>query len=560
MLTRLEVENFGLIARADIAFAPGATVFTGETGSGKTMLLGALGFALGARAGADAVRRGASKALVRLAFDPGQALRERLAAAGFELDPGEEATIEREQSDAGRSGVRLCGRPATAGFVREIADAVAEIVGQHEHQRLLSSAAHLEMLDRFAGAAAGAQRERVAAAFALAEQTARRLAQLEGDERRALQAYEEARAAAGEISAAAVRRGEDRALDDRRHFLDNVERIATALQSAHAALSGDDDAGGAGGALGTASAALHGVGSIAPELEALASQAAALQSEAGDLAAAVARSLGATEFDPSELEAINARLALLERLKRKYGGTLEAVLAAADAAAEVVERYERRDANQAELAAQGERAQRELVAAARELTALRERAAAALAQSVQAEFAEIALVSARFDVRLLPQERIGPEGAERVEFAFAANAGEPLRPLARVASGGELSRVLLALVVALAGAAGGEVLVFDEIDAGIGGATAAAVGARVARLAASAQVVCVTHLAQLAIWGVRHYVLDKIERAGETTIGVRELQGAAERENEIARMLSGEPHDAALRHARELLAKGRRLG
>lgn len=548
MLRRLTIENYGLIAGAQLEFAPGATIFTGETGSGKTMLLGALAFALGARTGADAVRRGAARAFVSLAFDPAEALRERLAADGFALDPGEEAVVEREVSDAGRSGVRVNGRAATAGYLREMGDAIAEIVGQHEHQRLLASASHTLMLDRFADA--DAARGAVAAAHARAQAIAGDLERLGGDERRALREYEDARFAVAEIDAVAIVPGEDERLNERRAYLDNVERIGTALRAASEALAGDD--AGATGALGIASAALTGIAPISADLHALAQAASALQSESNDLAAAVGRALSETEGNPAELEAIVARLDALDKLKRKYGGSLERVLETADAARPVVEAYERRDERAAELAAEASAAVKALSAAAAVLTDLRAKAGVALARAVSAEFGDIALGSAQFEVQLFLLERIGAAGAERAEFAFAANAGEPLRPLARVASGGELSRVLLALVVVLAGARDGGALIFDEIDAGIGGATGAAVGARIGRLATTDQIVCVTHLAQLATWADRHYVLDKTEEENGTTISVREVTAAA-RESELARMLSGETHEAALRHARTLL-------
>jgi len=220
----------------------------------------------------------------------------------------------------------------------------------------------------------------------------------------------------------------------------------------------------------------------------------------------------------------------------------------------VIDEYENRDRRLAELSAAAGAAAEELRAAAASLTARREKAASALCKRVVGEFSEIALASGRFEIVFDPLAPIGPRGAERVEFLFAANAGETARPLARVASGGELSRVLLALVVALAGARGSQAaLVFDEIDAGIGGATATAVGARIGELARGEQVVCVTHLAQLATWADRHYVLDKVERKKETAIVVRSVDGASRREAEIARMLSGESHEIAMRHARAML-------
>ena len=540
MLERLEIENYGLIARGAIEFSSGATIFTGETGSGKTMILGALGFALGERASADVIGRGASRTTVTLTFEPSDVLRERLIADGYELDPGEDATIVREVNDAGKSSVRVNGRAATAGYVREIGEQIAEIVGQHDAQRLLAPAYHVELLDRFGGApaiaardAASVSRERVAA-------YAQELHAMRADERRAHERYDDARFALEEIGVAAPQPGEDERLTERRRYLDNVERIAAALRTAHNALGADD--AGAAETLGVAATALHGIADISTELGAMAATAAGLQSETTELATQIARELDGTDFDAGELEAINARLDVLDRLKRKHGGSIAAVLAAATEARTSVEAFESRDERVAELAAKVREAEAALAADEARLRAIRQEAAGRLTTSMHRELGALALGSARFDVAFDP-----------IEFVFAANAGEAPRPLARVASGGELSRVLLALVVVLAAARDRTALIFDEIDTGIGGTTATAVGARIGRLAREGQVVCVTHLAQLATWSDRHYVLEKHEKKGTTTISVREIFGEEARAAELARMLSGESHEVALEHARMLL-------
>ncbi|HEX4013420.1 MAG TPA: DNA repair protein RecN [Candidatus Cybelea sp.] len=553
MLRRLEIENYGLIARAGVEFSPGATIFTGETGSGKTMLLGALDFALGARAGADIVGRAARKAAVTISFDPDEALRARLAADGFELDAGEDATVAREMSEAGRSNVRVNGRPATAGYVRELAETIAEIVGQHEARHLVSPAYHLELLDRFAGDEALKLRESTAQAHRKFEQAAASLERLTGDDRDARRRYEEASFVAGEIESARVDPAEQEPLASRRAYLDNVERIATALGAAVNALTQEEPA-----ALEIVAASLASVGRFGDELQALAERAAALQSEVGELTSEIARALEATEFDPGELETINARLAQLERLARLYGGSLEEVVERARAARETIAQFENRDELLAQARGDAADAQRDLARLASVLSKLRHKAAETLAKRVLGEFGEIALRSGRFEIALEPTEKIGPAGGDRIEFLFAANAGETPKPIARVASGGELSRVLLALVVSLAQSERTPAArIFDEIDAGIGGATAVAVGERIGELSRRGQVVCVTHLAQIATFADRHYVLDKHVRKGETTIGVRELEDSKQREAEIARMLSGETHDVALAHARALLERSR---
>jgi DNA repair protein RecN (Recombination protein N) len=462
-------------------------------------------------------------------------------------------------TDSGRSSLRVNGRASTAAYVREIRDSIAEIVGQHEAQRLLSAVYHLELLDRFAGQAALRLRDAVAAAYARAEEATGALSRLAQDERAARQRYDDASFTAREIEEARLERGEDERLTERRIYLDNVERIAMAVNAAREALAAEEH--GATSTLGAASTALSTVAKFDASLREMAERASVLQAETVDLAADLSRAADAAEYDPAELDAINARLELIERLKRKYGPTFDDVIESARRSRAGMHEYENRDHHVAQLEAEAAAATRELHEAAATLSALRARAAGALRKRVVSEFGEIALASGRFEAAIEPLERVGAAGAERVEFLFAANAGEPVRALTRVASGGELSRVLLALVVVLAGARDARsALVFDEIDAGIGGATAGAVGARIGQLARRGQVVCVTHLAQLATWADRHYVLDKFETAstklkkGQTTIVVRAIANAKEREAEVARMLSGESHDAALRHARALLA------
>ncbi|MGB6517975.1 MAG: AAA family ATPase, partial [Candidatus Cybelea sp.] len=271
MLRQLQIESYGLIERAVVEFAEGATIFTGETGSGKTMLIGALDFALGARAGADVVRRGAPKALVTLTFDPDDALRARFAADGFELDRGEQGTIAREMTESGRSTLRVNGRAATAAYVRELRDGIAEIVGQHEAQRLLSAVYHLELLDRFAGGPAVRLRDAVAAAHARTEELGEALSRLTQDERRARERYDDACFTAREVDAGRLEPGEFERLNERRAYLDNVERIAVALNAAREALASEE--GGATGALGAVTTALSSVGRFDGSLRDMAERA-----------------------------------------------------------------------------------------------------------------------------------------------------------------------------------------------------------------------------------------------------------------------------------------------
>ena len=371
----------------------------------------------------------------------------------------------------------------------------------------------------------------------------------------ALAELEFARFALAEIDAVAPLAGEDDALRDRRDYLANVGRIAEALGNAYEALSLAE--GSAVEAIGAASAALGPVARYDAALEAIAASLGALQSDASDIANALARERERADFDPLELEVATERLDRLERLKKKYGATLADVLVAREGFSERVERDATRDERDARALAERDGARTELARAAVALSAIRERAARALETRIAGELATLAMPNARFAVRLEALAEIGRNGAERAEFALAANAGDPPRPLARAASGGELSRVLLALVVVLADRRERTALVFDEIDAGIGGATAAAVGERLGSLARRSQVVCVTHLAQLASWADRHVLLRKRERRDATRIDVVRLDGAREILEEIARMLSGTTAAVALEHAQALVAGAR---
>lgn len=554
-LSRLEIEDFSLIARASLEFADGFTVCSGETGSGKTMLLGALAFVLGERSSPDIVRAGAARARVTLEVEPDDALRARLAADGFDGDEGEAALLSRDMLAGGKSTARINGRLATSAQLRAFGEAVVEQIGQHEQQRLLAPHYQLDLLDAFAGENALAKRADVGAAYERATDLERRLRELTDNAGRALAELEFARFAFREIEEAAPAPGEDDALRERRDYLANAERIRAALSGAREALTGGEAP--AVDALGAASAALSSVARFAPNLSALADALAGLQSDAGEAAVALAREFDATEFEGAELEAATARLDLLERLKKKYGGSLRAVADARTRFEETVARETSRDEREADLRAALIAAHETLARHARELSALRAGAARALEERVAAELAGLAMPAARFGVALESLDAPGPAGAETAAFALSPNPGEPVRPLARSASGGELSRVLLALVVVLAGRRERTALVFDEIDAGIGGAAASAVGVRLGALAERSQVLCVTHLAQIASWADRHYALRKRETNGSTVVELVRLDERKAVLEEVARMLSGTPAGVALEHAEALVREAR---
>jgi DNA repair protein RecN (Recombination protein N) len=549
-LLRMTVENVGLIERAEVAFSAGLTVVTGETGSGKTMLLGGLRLALGERADADTVRSGAERARVVLEIAPDDALRASLAAAGFTLADDDDLIVQREVLAEGRSQGRINGIPAGASQLRELIGMLVDVVSQHQAQRLLAPAYALELLDRFGGPQALAARAGVRQLYDDVQAARERLRALRDADGRATARAEFARFARDEIDAAAVASDdEDERLRERRDVLANAERIGAALASASAGLENE---GGAVDALGACESALVGLARYGEHFAELAAAASALQSDANELAARIAREREAVELDPAELDVLTARLDALDRLKKKYGGSLAAMRVQREAFAADVADVDDREVRIAAAEREAETLDAALRAAAQRLSASRRQAAEAIERAIRGELAALEMPAARLRVALEALEAVGATGAERAELRFAANPGEPERALGKIASGGELSRVLLALVVVLADRRERSALVFDEIDAGIGGATASAVGQRLARLAERAQVVCITHLAQIASHGTTHVALRKQAGASATTIEAVALSGAA-RQAEIARMLSGAQHGVALDHAAELI-------
>ncbi len=550
-LLRATIDDFGLIAHAEVEFSAGLTVFSGETGSGKTMLLGALRFALGDRTETEMIRGGAARARVVLEIKPDDTLRAHMAENGFVLADDDDAIVSRELLATGRSQARINGVAASASQLRALGAAVVDVVGQHDAQRLLAPAFALEIVDRFAGAEALEDGADVRRLFAELQLVREQLTALQADDGRALAQLEFARFAAAEIDEAGIEEQEDERLRERRDVLSNADRILTALSSASAAL---EDEGGAVDALGSAAVTLSAIARYGQQFAALGEATAALQSEINDIAARIGRESEAVEADPAELDAVLARLDRLDRLKKKYGGSLAAVRETRAGFAALIEGDTSRDERIAVLEREAARLGLQLEDRAAALSARRRAAARELDTQVAAELAALAMPAARFSVVFEPLDRVGPGGAERAEFRLAPNPGEPQRSIAKSASGGELSRVLLALIVVSADRRDRTALVFDEIDAGIGGATAVAVGTRLGRLARGAQIVVVTHLAQIASRADLHHALRKRDVRGATVIELETLGARQARLEEIARMLSGDANPVSLEHAATLVA------
>ncbi|SMF71049.1 DNA replication and repair protein RecN [Tistlia consotensis] len=556
MLVSLSIRNVVLIERLDLEFGRGLTVLTGETGAGKSILLDALGLALGARAESGLLRHGAEQASVTAAFSlPADHPSQRLLREQ-DLEPEEGALVlRRVLGPDGRSRAFVNDQPASVGLLRSLGDLLVEVQGQFEQRGLLDAASHRGLLDAFAGleATVEALRRRHEAwrAAAAAETEARD--ELEAARRD--EAY--LRHALEELDALAAEPGEEERLAEERAFLMNAEKLAEALQGATDQLAGNGSAGAAS-AVAAAQRTLERLADKAGRrLEAALGaldRAAAELAEAESLLAAAAADL---EFEPGRLEAIDERFFALKDLARKHGCSVAELPALQLALRERLTAIDTGTEHLESLARATAEAERAYRAEAEALSARRRGAAGRLDAAINRELPPLKLDKARFSTGLEPlaREDWGPAGAERVAFTVSTNPGAPPGPLAKIASGGELSRFLLALKVVLAGVSPVATLVFDEVDSGIGGATAAAVGERLARLAAERQILVVTHSPQVAARGLSHWVVQKdADRAGART-RVAPLD-AAGRTEEVARMLSGAQITEEARRAAEKLMTG----
>lgn len=533
MLTALSIRDVVLIEALDLDFGPGLGVLTGETGAGKSILLDALGLALGARGDSGLVRHGAAQASVTATFDPPAGIAALLDDNGLEAEDGEPLIIRRVVKADGGSRGFVNNQPASAALLRELGSRLVEIHGQHDDRGLLNPRGHRALLDTFArldtAGVAAAWHDWRAAEAALA--SARDEIETAARDREWLDH------AVTELDSLAPEPGEEETLAERRRIMQRSEKIAEDLNALVDALDGSD------GALARMRQAARILDRIAPDHPALTEALAALDRamvETGNAGDQVSEASRALAFDPRDLEQDEARLFDLRGMARKHRVQPDDLAALAD---ELRERRDRLEAGEEGIAAleQRARAARDLyLAAAASLSTARAAAAERLDVAVAGELPPLKLDAARFRTTIgpLPEDLWGPAGQDRVEFEIATNPGAPFGALIKIASGGELSRFILALKVALAEEGGAATMIFDEIDRGVGGAVASAIGERLHRLASRAQLLVVTHSPQVAARGAAHLLIAKRNDGIVTRTGVRQLDNS-ERREEIARMLSG---------------------
>ena len=556
MLLELRIENLLLIERAELRPGGGLTALTGETGAGKTVLAQALDLLLGGKPRAGVVRPGASEAYVEgvFALPPGLLEEPELAhLADIVGEDREELTLARRVGESGRTRALIGGRSATAADLAALGGRLVAFFGQHEHRRLTLASAQLELLDGFCGPDGLALRGELAFSYRRARELEGRLAELRGragtrDRELDLLAFE-----IDEIDALEPSEEEKAALLAERERLRRMDGLLTAAGAGAEAIAPEAGEGGAAEILAAAEGLAAGVAGVDPELDELAARLAALRIEAEDLGAELRRYSESLESQPGRLQEVEERLEAYDRLERKHGGSVASVLAHVQHCRAVSSELE-----QAEVAT--ERAETELANAladrdelAGRLSAARADAAPQLAERVRAELNALAMDDAHFEVRLEPRDEVGVAGAERVELMLAPNPGVAAAPIRDAASGGELSRVMLALIT-VAGTGESRTLVFDEVDAGVGGQTARAVGERLRALGEDRQVLCITHLPQIAALATSHFRIEKSATDATALTTVEHLDGDGVVE-ELVRMLGAESSDGAARkHAEKLLA------
>ena len=552
MLSLLHIENIAIIQSADITFDPGFNVLTGETGAGKSLVIDAIGAVLGERTSRELIRTGAKSALVTAVFTgtlPTQWLEEN----GFP-NTGEELMLQRELHGDGRNVCRVNGRPMTVAQLRQLGRQLLNIHGQHDGQQLLDPECHLGYLDRFGKT--GPLLERYRQAYGEVTRLRREISSLEMDEAERSRRVDTLEYQIRELERAELKPGEDEELDARKTLLRGAGKLMEAIQEAQFALLGGEDSRGACDLIAQAEGAVRSVAKLGPQLEELGEKLTALRYAADDAAETV-RDFGEEfDFSPEELDRLESRLDVIYRLKKKYGPTVEDMLSYLDRCREELSQIQDADDTIQRLEETLQKARTKAQTLGRELSQARKAAARELQVRIQEELRQLDMPKVRFETEFEEspgQDHMDETGMDQVQFLMSANLGEALKPIQKVASGGELARIMLALKNVLAQDDGVGSLIFDEVDTGVSGRAAQKVAEKMADVAEHKQVLCVTHLPQIAAMADTHFSVEKGERDGRTYTKVERLdkQGRVE---ELARLIGGAAVTPALiQSAEELL-------
>lgn len=537
MIRFLSIRDLAIVDEIEVEFSDGFNVLTGETGAGKSIIVGALGLLVGGRASADLVRTDCDKAVIQ---------------GSFESAAGNETIIRREISARGRSRIFINDALASAATLKAIGAELVDLHGQHEHQALLHPQTHIDLLDAYAGLATEVEQVSNYYRRLRSAQTRLEHATANADEREERTEFLEFQLT--EIDRTGPNPGEDNLLSIERDRLANAERLGALSSEAHAALYGNDDSVLA--RLGAIWRQLDEIGTIDSEFSSYQEVRENVNAPLDDIARTLQSYAAGIEVSPDRLAQVEARLAELERLKRKYGGNLDSVLERRILLANELDTLSGGNDSREALLADVQAARQRYLKLSETLSKQRRRHADALVAALETELADLAIVDGRFAVHtdsVLGESHWSHTGTDNIEFFFSANPGENPRPLARIASGGEVSRVMLALKTLASTDAVGKTLVFDEVDAGIGGLAADCVGERLRNLGKRFQVLCVTHAPQLAVYATTHFAVEKYIDSGRTCVEMRRLLNERERAVEVARLMTGGSGDAALVSALELL-------
>lgn len=559
MLKKLSIKNVALIESAEISFSRGLNVLSGETGAGKSVILDSLNFVLGAKADKTMIRHGETECLVKAEFFVSEGSKALEELRDLDVESDGDIIISRRFSEGGKSSIKINGNTVTAAMLRRVTDCLVDVHGQSEHFYLLSENNQLKTLDGVTGEALLPEKQALFELLAHKKKIKERISLLGGDEKERGRRLDILRFQIDEITKAELKDGEEEELLSKRNKINNLEKIISALREASSALTGD---GGAIDAVRTAKRAVSAVSLLDGAYAALFERLENLSIEAEDVAETLSDCSDGLYFDEEDAARTEERLDEIRALKRKYGANkaeideyLSKIQAEYDLLSDCEGQY-------AALTADAERTDKKIYAVCREITALRKESAKKFSKHVTEELKTLNIGSAKFEIvfndyALEDVDKATHSGADSVCFMFSANAGEPLKPLGKIISGGEMSRFMLAIKTGLSDVNGISTYVFDEIDAGISGKTAKVVGEKFARIAKNTQIVAVSHLAQIAAMSDSEFLIEKQEEGGKTLTHVRALN-EREKTEEIVRLLGGDKGDEfAVRHAEELIKQAK---
>ncbi len=554
MLNNLSIKNVAVIDKLDVDFLDGVSVLTGETGAGKSIIIDSINMILGDRANKELVRYGTDKAVVQAVFDAPKSVLKILEENDIDTEDGQ-IIITRQLTKEGKSIAKINGMTVTLNILREISDELINIHGQHDNQALLTPARHISFLDAYADN--GKLIDEYKAVFAKKRETEKKLSSLEMDEQEKAQRIDLLEYQVNEIKKASLQKNEEEDLKEQREIYANAEQIASSAAEAYANIYGGDEVQSAYDGISIAADALSRISGLNPRLAEMYESLSTIMYSLEDTAHEIKEFGDSVEFNEQELDDIEERLDLISKLKRKYGGTIEEILAYLNKAEEELSDIKLSDERTNELREELKKITAELLQKGKALSENRKKYAEILESGIEQSLHELNMEKSKFKVRVDFGSEFYENGMDKVEFLISTNPGEPLKPLVKIASGGELSRVMLAIKSILADSDGVDTLIFDEIDTGVSGRAALAIARKLSKIGKTKQVICITHLPQLTAAADNHYLIQK-DTDGEMASTSLTLLDNGGREEELARIIDGrEVTELALEHAKQMLGAAR---